>query len=134
MATKLDEKEMVSYKELLTAQMIQIDAISQLLIEKGIITEDEFYEKLKQVQKEYQKMEENGVKPPMTNDFEIMRNPQEHGYVQCPHCNGYGSSLQDPDGVDTCTMCGGLGLIQKQQIIPDQNDNQENHIGRTDRR
>ena len=36
------------------ARMIQIDAISQLLIEKGIITEEEFFSKLKQVQAEYQ--------------------------------------------------------------------------------
>ena len=36
------------------AQMIQLDTISQLLIEKGIITEKEFYTKLKQVQAEYQ--------------------------------------------------------------------------------
>ena len=29
----------------------------------------------------------------------------------CTHCNGYGSSLKDPLGVDTCTRCGGSGLI-----------------------
>ena len=54
MATKLDEKELVSSEELLMAQMIQIDAVSQLLIEKGIFTEEEFFMKLKQVQAEYQ--------------------------------------------------------------------------------
>jgi DnaJ-class molecular chaperone len=48
----------------------------------------------------------------MPDRFEIMRDPQQHGYVQCPHCNGYGSSLKDPDGVDTCTMCDGWGLIK----------------------
>jgi DnaJ-class molecular chaperone len=30
---------------------------------------------------------------------------------ECPHCNGYGSSLKDPEGVDRCTQCGGSGLI-----------------------
>ena len=35
MAEKLDEKEVVSFRGLLTSQMIQLDAISQLLIEKG---------------------------------------------------------------------------------------------------
>jgi len=54
MAEKLDHKEMVSYHELMLAQMIQLDAVSQLLIEKGIITEDEFVAKLKQVQYEYE--------------------------------------------------------------------------------
>ena len=54
MAEKLDDKEVVKVDDLLMAQMIQLDAISQLLIEKGVITEDEFYWKLKQVQKEHQ--------------------------------------------------------------------------------
>ena len=36
------------------AQMIQLDTVTQLLIEKGIITEEEFYTKLKQVQIEYE--------------------------------------------------------------------------------
>lgn len=43
----------VTTDELLMAQMIQIDTISQLLIEKGIITEEEFFTKLKQVQLQY---------------------------------------------------------------------------------
>ena len=55
MATRFDEKEMVSSEEQLMAQMIQIDAVSQLLIEKGIFSKAEFFTKLKQVQAEYQK-------------------------------------------------------------------------------
>ena len=55
MATRLDDKEMVSSEEFLMAQMVQIDAVTQLLIEKGVFTEEEFYSKLKQVQAEYQK-------------------------------------------------------------------------------
>ena len=54
MAEKLDEKEVVSFKEALVGQMIQLDTICQLLIEKGLITEEEFYTKLKQVQHEYE--------------------------------------------------------------------------------
>jgi len=27
----------------------------------------------------------------------------------CDHCNGYGSSLKDPEGVDACTKCHGSG-------------------------
>ena len=54
MAEKLDEKELVSFKELLMANSIQVDALSQLLIEKGLITEQEFYTKLKQVQYDYE--------------------------------------------------------------------------------
>ena len=57
MAEKLDEKELVSFKELLMANSYQTDALTQLLIEKGIITEQEFYLKLKQVQLQYIKNE-----------------------------------------------------------------------------
>jgi hypothetical protein len=52
MATNQDEA-IVTTEELPMAQMIQIHTISQLLIEKGIITEDEFFTKLKQVQFQY---------------------------------------------------------------------------------
>jgi len=36
----------------------------------------------------------------MDNNFEIMLDPEKFGYMQCPHCNGYGSSLKDPEGVN----------------------------------
>lgn len=54
-AEKLDEKDLVSFKELLMANCIQVDALTQLLIEKGLITEAEFFSKVKQVQAEYQR-------------------------------------------------------------------------------
>ncbi len=53
MAEKLDPNEMVSFKDLLVANSIQVDAMAMLLIEKGLITKDEFHTKLKQVQMEY---------------------------------------------------------------------------------
>ena len=54
MAKKLDKRELVEFKELLTANSIQVDTLCQLLIEKGVITQDEFFTKLKQVQTEYE--------------------------------------------------------------------------------
>jgi len=54
MATKLDQSELVTFKELLLSNSIQIDAAVQLLIDKGLITEQEFFTKLKQVQAQYQ--------------------------------------------------------------------------------
>lgn len=54
MAQKLDYTELVSFKELLIANSIQVDTAVQLLIEKGIFTEDEFFTKLKKVQATYQ--------------------------------------------------------------------------------
>ena len=49
----------------------------------------------------------------MVDQFEIMMNPEKYGYVQCEHCNGYGSSFKDPVGVNQCTRCNGLGLVKK---------------------
>ena len=61
MAEELDSKELVTFKELLITNSIQVDALTQLLVEKGIITEQEFFSRLKQVQAEYQdKREKRG--------------------------------------------------------------------------
>jgi hypothetical protein len=49
----MDDKELSSFKELLIANTLQIDTICRLLKEKGIITEQELYSKLKEVQDEY---------------------------------------------------------------------------------
>ena len=61
MAEKLDPKETVSYKELLIMAMIETQTIVQLLIEKGIITKEEYFEKLKDVQKQYDDRQKNVV-------------------------------------------------------------------------
>lgn len=53
MGQQPDEKELASFKELLIANTIQIDTLCRILIEKGIITDEELYGKLKQVQDEY---------------------------------------------------------------------------------
>jgi hypothetical protein len=53
MAQKLDDNELVTFKELLIANSIQVDTLAQLLIEEGLISEQKFYEKLKQVQAQY---------------------------------------------------------------------------------
>ena len=57
MARKLDDSELVNFKELLMANSIQVDAAVQLLIEKGFFTQDEFFIKFKLVQSQYQKHE-----------------------------------------------------------------------------
>ncbi len=54
MAEKLDSNEIVTFEELLMANTFQVDALAQLLIEKGIITNDEFLKKIKHVQIDYQ--------------------------------------------------------------------------------
>ena len=57
MARKLEDNEIVDFKELLIANSIQTDALVQLLIEEGIISEQKFFTKFKQVQAQYQKHE-----------------------------------------------------------------------------
>jgi hypothetical protein len=57
MAQKLDENEMISFKELLMANSIQVDALAQLLFEEGIIAQEKFFDKLKEVQASYKKNE-----------------------------------------------------------------------------
>jgi len=41
--------------------LIQVDALSQLLIEKGLITEEEFHAKLKQVLYEYKEKQKGKI-------------------------------------------------------------------------
>ena len=53
MAQKLDQDELVSFRELLISNTIQLDVVTRVLIEKGIISDEEFFTKLKQVQAEY---------------------------------------------------------------------------------
>ena len=55
MAKKLDPKELVSFEELSISNSIQIDALTQLLVEKGLINFEEVFEKLKEVQLDYNK-------------------------------------------------------------------------------
>ncbi len=53
MAEKLDLEELVSFQELIMANSILVDSLTKLLIEKGIITNEEFFTKVKEVQMEY---------------------------------------------------------------------------------
>jgi hypothetical protein len=61
MAQKLDEKGLVTFKEMLMANSIQVDAVCQLLIEKGIITEEEFHSKLSQVVHDYREKQKGKI-------------------------------------------------------------------------
>jgi hypothetical protein len=54
MPGKPESKEAVNLQELLIAQMIQIDMISMLLIDKGVFTQEEFFEKLKAIKTDYE--------------------------------------------------------------------------------
>ncbi len=53
MAQPLDPKDLVTFKDLILANSIQIDTLTQLLIESGVISEEKFFAKLKEVQLQY---------------------------------------------------------------------------------
>jgi hypothetical protein len=53
MAQKPDPTTSLSFKEMFMANSIMADALVQLMIEKGFITQDEFFTKLKYVQAAY---------------------------------------------------------------------------------
>jgi len=52
MATALDPKQVVSFEELLMSQVIQQEALTRLLVEKGIFTKKEFLDSVKAVDQE----------------------------------------------------------------------------------
>ncbi|MEJ2724054.1 MAG: hypothetical protein P8175_05295 [Deltaproteobacteria bacterium] len=54
MGEKLDEKELVTFKEMVVANSIQVDTLCRLLLEKEIMREEDFYTKLKEVKAEYE--------------------------------------------------------------------------------
>ena len=58
MATNLSNDELVSFKELLMANEIYMEALIQLLVDKGIFTKDELLSKIKQVQVDMLKSQE----------------------------------------------------------------------------
>jgi hypothetical protein len=49
MAIPLDPKQVVSFEELLMSQVVQQEALTRLLVEKGIFTTEEFWEMVKVV-------------------------------------------------------------------------------------
>jgi hypothetical protein len=49
MAIPLDPKQIVSFEDLLMSQVLQQEALTRLLVEKGIFTKDEFLEMVKMI-------------------------------------------------------------------------------------
>ena len=55
MVIGLDSKQVVSFEELLMSQVVQQEALTRLLVEKGIFAKEEFLEMVKVVNKEMKK-------------------------------------------------------------------------------
>jgi len=49
MATALDPKQIVSFEELLMSQAIQQEALTRLLVDKGVFTKEQFLEMVREV-------------------------------------------------------------------------------------
>jgi hypothetical protein len=54
--TDLDKGKTVSLQELMVSTLAMVDAVTKLLIEKGVISEEEFREKLMEERATYQKI------------------------------------------------------------------------------
>jgi hypothetical protein len=52
MTTPLEPKQILTFEELLMSQVVQQEALTRLLVEKGIFTKDEFLEMVKAVDRE----------------------------------------------------------------------------------
>ncbi len=55
LADQSDSNEISTIQDLLMANSMQLDAIAQLLIEKGVFSKEDLFNMLKRIQKEYQK-------------------------------------------------------------------------------
>jgi hypothetical protein len=53
--TSIDPKQVVLFEELLMSQVVQQEALTRLLVEKGIFTKDEFLEMVRLVNQEMKK-------------------------------------------------------------------------------
>ena len=42
-------------------------------------------------------------------------NPNKYGMIFCPNCRGSGRFFADAQGVNVCKVCGGFGLIKKEE-------------------
>ena len=53
LSEELDSRKMLGFEKLLVSTTIQLEAITRLLLQKGMIKEDELLEMMNQIQSEY---------------------------------------------------------------------------------
>jgi DnaJ-class molecular chaperone len=46
--------------------------------------------------------------------------PGRYGMILCPECKGKGKFLDQDEKVCVCSVCGGFGLIKKENNVSDQ--------------
>jgi hypothetical protein len=57
MAIALDPKQIASFEELLMSQVVQQEALTRLLVEKGVFIKEEFLQMVKVVDREMKRIE-----------------------------------------------------------------------------
>ncbi len=45
--------------------------------------------------------------------------PERHAMVFCPNCSGSGRYFYASKGASVCEVCGGFGLVRKEDIVND---------------
>ena len=58
MVFAIDPKQVVSFEELLLSQVVQQEALTRLLVQKGIFTKEEFLEMVKIVNREMKRVKQ----------------------------------------------------------------------------
>ena len=53
MDQEIDTDQKEEFKQLLMMLMIHLDAVTRLLVEKGLITKEELFETIRQVERDY---------------------------------------------------------------------------------
>jgi hypothetical protein len=53
MAKEVDEKELMIFKEMAMSNSVMVDGLTRLLLRKGVISEEELSNVLKEVQEEF---------------------------------------------------------------------------------
>ena len=61
MAIPLDPKQLISFEELLMSQVVRQEALTRLLVEKGILTKEEFLETVRVIDREMKRKSRTDV-------------------------------------------------------------------------
>jgi hypothetical protein len=48
--------------------------------------------------------------------------PEKYGMIFCLGCHGSGRSFNNPEGGHVCEVCGGFGLIKRENDLPDKTE------------
>lgn len=48
-----------------------------------------------------------------TEDMQKIRDGTQPEWIECDHCNGYGSSFKDSEKESQCTKCKGKGFVKR---------------------